>query len=204
MACSNKKNRPDCLIDSSSQITDKLFSIVRHLAETTQRSADILDILLTSSDKVDNTRNELEHQEQVIVQSGKLLGKYELVHLDVNCRLDGLRVLHYLINRGYYDQHFSLRDATVSIKIVESNEKLRSKMNLESDSPLLTAHHYCSSKYPRELIDHAVHDRCCERRRSLKLMKSSPSLSKLWKTICVYLVGSPNGNSFWRMRVSNR
>ncbi|XP_025162764.1 uncharacterized protein LOC105180891 isoform X3 [Harpegnathos saltator] len=77
---------------------------------------------ITSSDKVDNTRNELEHQEQVIVQSGKLLGKYELVHLDVNCGLDGLRVLHHLINRGYYDQYFSLRDATVSIKIVESNE----------------------------------------------------------------------------------
>ncbi|XP_025162767.1 uncharacterized protein LOC105180891 isoform X6 [Harpegnathos saltator] len=34
---------------------------------------------ITSSDKVDNTRNELEHQEQVIVQSGKLLGKYAII-----------------------------------------------------------------------------------------------------------------------------
>ncbi|XP_025156576.1 uncharacterized protein LOC112589038 [Harpegnathos saltator] len=72
-----KRRDKQSLTDSSSQITDKLFNIVRHLAKTTQRSADTLDILLTSSDKVDNTRNELEHQQQVIVQSGKLLGKYD-------------------------------------------------------------------------------------------------------------------------------
>ncbi|XP_032662590.1 vesicle transport protein SEC20 [Odontomachus brunneus] len=71
-----KRRDKQSLTDASSQITDKLFSIARHLAETTQRSADTLDTLLTSSDKVDNTRNELEHQQQVIVQSGKLLGKY--------------------------------------------------------------------------------------------------------------------------------
>ncbi|XP_014473906.1 PREDICTED: vesicle transport protein SEC20 [Dinoponera quadriceps] len=71
-----KRRDKQSLTDTSSQITDKLFSIARHLAETTQRSADTLDTLLTSSDKVDNTRNELEHQQQVIVQSGKLLGKY--------------------------------------------------------------------------------------------------------------------------------
>ncbi|XP_025156102.1 uncharacterized protein LOC112588943 isoform X2 [Harpegnathos saltator] len=58
-----KRRDKQSLTDSSSQITDKLFSIVRHLAKTTQRSADILDILLTSSDKVDNARNELEHQQ---------------------------------------------------------------------------------------------------------------------------------------------
>ncbi|KAI4482497.1 hypothetical protein M0802_013652 [Mischocyttarus mexicanus] len=64
------------LASASSQVTDKLLSISRHLAETTQKSADTLDTLLTSSDKVSGTKNELEHQQQVIVQSGKLLGKY--------------------------------------------------------------------------------------------------------------------------------
>lgn len=64
------------LASASSQVTDKLLSISRQLAETTQKSADTLDTLLTSSDKVSSTKNELEHQQQVIVQSGKLLGKY--------------------------------------------------------------------------------------------------------------------------------
>lgn len=64
------------LANASSGVTDKLLSISRQLAETTQKSADTLDTLLTSSDKVSGTKNELEHQQQVIVQSGKLLGKY--------------------------------------------------------------------------------------------------------------------------------
>ncbi|XP_033341546.1 vesicle transport protein Sec20 [Megalopta genalis] len=64
------------LANKSSQLSDKLLSISRHLAETTQRSADALDTLITSSDKVSSTTDELEHQQQVIVQSGKLLGKY--------------------------------------------------------------------------------------------------------------------------------
>ncbi|XP_076636385.1 vesicle transport protein Sec20 isoform X1 [Colletes latitarsis] len=64
------------LANASSQVSDKLLSISRHLAETTQRSADTLDTLLSSSDKIFSTKDELEHQQQVIVQSGKLLGKY--------------------------------------------------------------------------------------------------------------------------------
>jgi len=64
------------LTNASSQMTDKLLSISRHLAETVQRSADTLDTLLTSSDKVGSTKDELEHQQQAIAQSGKLLGKY--------------------------------------------------------------------------------------------------------------------------------
>lgn len=64
------------LANTSSQLSDKLLSISRHLAETTQRSADTLDTLATSSDKVTSTKGEIEHQQQVIVQSGKLLGKY--------------------------------------------------------------------------------------------------------------------------------
>lgn len=40
-----KRRDKQSLTDASSQITDKLFSIARHLAETTQRSADTLDTL---------------------------------------------------------------------------------------------------------------------------------------------------------------
>lgn len=64
------------LTNTSSQLSDKLLSISRHLAETTQRSADTLDTLATSSDKITSTKGEMEHQQQVIVQSSKLLGKY--------------------------------------------------------------------------------------------------------------------------------
>ncbi|XP_046835132.1 vesicle transport protein SEC20 [Vespa crabro] len=71
-----KRRDKQGLASASNQVTDKLLSISRHLAETTQKSGDTLDTLLTSSDKVSSTKNELEHQQQVIVQSGKLLGKY--------------------------------------------------------------------------------------------------------------------------------
>ncbi|KYN01886.1 Vesicle transport protein SEC20 [Cyphomyrmex costatus] len=71
-----RRHDKQSLTNVSSQLTDKLLSISRHLAETSQRSADTLDTLLTSSDKVGNTKDELEHQQQAIVQSGKLLGKY--------------------------------------------------------------------------------------------------------------------------------
>ncbi|XP_006623195.1 vesicle transport protein SEC20 [Apis laboriosa] len=64
------------LANTSNQLSDKLLSISRHLAETTQKSADTLDTLIISSDKVISTKDELEHQQQAIVQSGKLLGKY--------------------------------------------------------------------------------------------------------------------------------
>ncbi|KAL6267670.1 hypothetical protein P5V15_000745 [Pogonomyrmex californicus] len=71
-----RRHDKQSLSNASSQVTDKLLSISRHLAETAQRSADTLDTLLTSSDKVGNTKDELEHQQQAIMQSGKLLGKY--------------------------------------------------------------------------------------------------------------------------------
>ncbi|XP_076245315.1 vesicle transport protein Sec20 [Calliopsis andreniformis] len=71
-----KRRDKQSIANTSNQLSDKLLSISKHLAETTQRSADTLDTLLTSSDKVFTTKDELEHQQQVIVQSGKLLGKY--------------------------------------------------------------------------------------------------------------------------------
>ncbi|XP_033210043.1 vesicle transport protein SEC20 [Belonocnema kinseyi] len=71
-----KRKDKKVLVDTSSQLTNKLSSISRHLAETTQRSADTLDTLVTSSEKVTGTGKELEDQRHVIIQSGKLLGKY--------------------------------------------------------------------------------------------------------------------------------
>ena len=97
-----KRKDKKVLVDTSSQLTDKLSSISRHLAETTQRSAETLESLsnlniisstyylmkflififnfffisVTSSEKVTGTEKELEDQRHVIVQSGKLLGKY--------------------------------------------------------------------------------------------------------------------------------
>ncbi|XP_034952193.1 vesicle transport protein SEC20 isoform X2 [Chelonus insularis] len=64
------------LADTASLATDRLLSISRTLAETNQRSAVTLDTLITSSEKVNGTKEELDHQQQAIVQSGKLLGKY--------------------------------------------------------------------------------------------------------------------------------
>ncbi|XP_017875340.1 vesicle transport protein SEC20 [Ceratina calcarata] len=75
-AAMRRRHDKRSLANTSSQLSDKLLSISRHLAETTQRSADTLDTLATSSDKVTGTKDEMEHQQQVIVQSGKLLGKY--------------------------------------------------------------------------------------------------------------------------------
>ncbi|XP_076751865.1 vesicle transport protein Sec20 [Xylocopa sonorina] len=75
-AAIRRRRDKQSLANTSSELSDKLLSISRHLAETTQRSADTLDTLVTSSDKVTSTKDELEHQQQVIVQSGKLLGKY--------------------------------------------------------------------------------------------------------------------------------
>ncbi|OAD59020.1 Vesicle transport protein SEC20 [Eufriesea mexicana] len=75
-AAARRRHDKHSLANTSSQLSDKLLSISRHLAETTQRSADTLDTLIISSDKVTSTKDELEHQQQVIVQCGKLLGKY--------------------------------------------------------------------------------------------------------------------------------
>ncbi|XP_014220041.1 vesicle transport protein SEC20 [Copidosoma floridanum] len=60
----------------SSRLTDKLLEISRSLAEANERSGVTLDALITSSDTVKQTNTELEDQQQVFAQSGKLLGKY--------------------------------------------------------------------------------------------------------------------------------
>ncbi|XP_058797950.1 vesicle transport protein SEC20 [Phymastichus coffea] len=71
-----KRKDRDSLAKTSHNLTDRLLDISRHLAETNQRSAETLDTLVISSEKVSGTKKELEQQHQVIVQSGKLLGKY--------------------------------------------------------------------------------------------------------------------------------
>lgn len=60
----------------TSSVTDQLLSISRQLAETTKRSADTLDTLVTSSDNVIGTQEELKITSGAIGQSGKLLAKY--------------------------------------------------------------------------------------------------------------------------------
>lgn len=66
----------ESLIKMNSNVTDQLLTISRQLAETTQRSADTLDALITSSDSVIGTQEELKVTSGVIGQSGKLLAKY--------------------------------------------------------------------------------------------------------------------------------
>lgn len=64
------------LVKMSTNITDQLLSISRQLADTTQRSADTLDTLATSSMNVQGTQEELMVTASTIGQSGKLLAKY--------------------------------------------------------------------------------------------------------------------------------
>lgn len=64
------------LVKMSTNITDQLLTISRQLADTTQRSADTLDTLATSSVSVQGTQDELLTTSSTISQSGKLLAKY--------------------------------------------------------------------------------------------------------------------------------
>ncbi|XP_026478913.1 vesicle transport protein SEC20-like [Ctenocephalides felis] len=64
------------IVKMSSNVTDRLLSISRHLAQTTERSANTLETLAMSSSNVWGTRDELENTSATIAQSGKLLKKY--------------------------------------------------------------------------------------------------------------------------------
>ncbi|XP_044743438.1 vesicle transport protein SEC20 [Chrysoperla carnea] len=64
------------LLKVSSNVTDQLLSISRQLADTTQRSADTLDSLVSSSSSVQGTNDELINTKGTIGQSEKLLAKY--------------------------------------------------------------------------------------------------------------------------------
>ncbi|KAJ9594401.1 hypothetical protein L9F63_014191 [Diploptera punctata] len=71
-----QKRDKESLVKASSNVTEQLLSISRHLADTTQRSSDTLETLVNSSTNVRGTQNELETTGSVINQSGKLLAKY--------------------------------------------------------------------------------------------------------------------------------
>lgn len=76
-ALKNRQKRDkEGLVKISSGVTEQLLSISRQLADTTQRSADTLDTLVTSSDNVTGAQEELKYTKGVIHQSGKLLSKY--------------------------------------------------------------------------------------------------------------------------------
>ncbi|BES87611.1 unnamed protein product [Nesidiocoris tenuis] len=70
-----RKNKAN-LVKMSSNITEQLRSISRHLAETTELSADTLSNLATSSSTVASTGEELNETRGVITQSDRLLAKY--------------------------------------------------------------------------------------------------------------------------------
>jgi len=73
----SKKERGKAqLAKMSSQVTDSLMSINRQLAEQVDRSKETLDVLVNSSDKVDETHDELKNMDGVIGQSRRLLNKY--------------------------------------------------------------------------------------------------------------------------------
>ncbi|XP_076266427.1 vesicle transport protein Sec20 [Rhynchophorus ferrugineus] len=71
----NKRDK-EAMVKMSSNVTDQLLNISRQLAETTKQSAQTLDSLVTSSDTVLGTREELKVTSGAISQSGKLLDKY--------------------------------------------------------------------------------------------------------------------------------
>ncbi|KAM3963558.1 vesicle transport protein Sec20 [Aphomia sociella] len=74
----NRKNTVDRdgLLKMSTGVTEQLLSISRQLADTTQRSQDTLDSLVSSSSTVHGTQAELRNTASTISQSSKLLTKY--------------------------------------------------------------------------------------------------------------------------------
>ncbi|XP_018577503.1 vesicle transport protein SEC20 [Anoplophora glabripennis] len=71
-----QKRDKESMAKMSSNVTDQLLSISRQLADTTKRSAETLETLVTSSDSVTGTQEELKFTSGTISQSGKLLAKY--------------------------------------------------------------------------------------------------------------------------------
>ncbi|XP_067007030.2 vesicle transport protein SEC20 [Anabrus simplex] len=71
-----KRKDKEGLVKMSGDVTEQLLSISRQLAATTQRSADALDTLVTSSSNVEGAQDELQTMGSAIALSGKLLAKY--------------------------------------------------------------------------------------------------------------------------------
>lgn len=64
------------LISQQESVTERMLSISKNLADTTQKSAATLETLVHSSATVDGTNDELQSTGGNIQQSGKLLNKY--------------------------------------------------------------------------------------------------------------------------------
>ncbi|XP_063360065.1 vesicle transport protein SEC20 [Cydia amplana] len=71
-----KKVDRDALLEKSSGVTEQLLQISRQLADTTQRSQNTLDSLVSSSSTVHGTQSELHNTAGSISESSKLLKKY--------------------------------------------------------------------------------------------------------------------------------
>jgi protein transport protein SEC20 len=64
------------LISQQESVTERMLSISRNLAQTTEKSAATLESLVQSSSTVGDTNEELVNTGGTIQQSGKLLNKY--------------------------------------------------------------------------------------------------------------------------------
>lgn len=73
---SNNRHNRTSLVSQQDNVTERMLSISRHLSETTQKSAATLETLVSSSQSVEGTRDELQNTAGTISQSGKLLKKY--------------------------------------------------------------------------------------------------------------------------------
>jgi protein transport protein SEC20 len=71
-----RQRHKSSLISQQESVTERMLSISKNLAETTQKSAATLDSLIQSSSAVENTNDELATTGGTIQQSGKLLNKY--------------------------------------------------------------------------------------------------------------------------------
>lgn len=72
----HSKHSQSSLAYQQDSVTEKMLSISRHLAETTQKSAATLETLVSSSSNVEGTNDELQNTAGSILHSKKLLKKY--------------------------------------------------------------------------------------------------------------------------------
>lgn len=72
----SSKHSQSNLAFQQDSISEKMLSISRHLYETTQRSADTIETLITSSGNIEGTKDELQNTAGTILHSKKLLKKY--------------------------------------------------------------------------------------------------------------------------------
>ena len=72
----SSKHNQSSLVFQQDSVTEKMLAITRHLSETTQKSAATLETLVSSSNTVEGTNDELHNTASSILHSKKLLNKY--------------------------------------------------------------------------------------------------------------------------------